>query len=241
VGVPLETLHLLSQPFGTPHQAIPAGVPWGYDWRERSRVGAGNKVPLGFQAFTGWAQAFWIEGAPTGTQRLEVRQYQTLLCKQAGNARRWHRVQVGDIEGAAYRADYQGGVNVPAEFEPLGASYARIGFGAGRAYHFWARQGRTALGPNPLCGMLVLFEARAVAANGQPLPAAAPATLLIGGGADYWLDTAAPWDHYRTNIDAGIGVLRRVGPHWQWHGMGIADNEAVVQLARDGFVDRQTP
>ena len=32
-----------------------------------------------------------------------------------------------------------------------------IGFGAGRADHFWPRQGRAVLGADALCGMIVLF------------------------------------------------------------------------------------
>jgi hypothetical protein len=241
LGIPLETLKRLSRPFGTPHEAIPAGVPGGYDWRERSRLGRGNQVPAGFKAFTGWAQAFWIDGAPVGTQKLEVRQNQTLLCTESAGVRRWQRLQLGDIEGAAFRADFVDNLNVPADVERLAPGHWRIGFGAGRAYHFWPRRGRAALGTDALCGMLVLFEARAVKPGGLTLPPGTAPTLLAGGGADYWLDTTAPWDQYRTNADVGIGVLRRVGPVWEWHGLGTADADALAQLARDGFVDRSTP
>jgi hypothetical protein len=241
LGIPLGTLLRLSPPFGTPHQAIPAGVPGGYDWRERSRRGNGNNVPAGFKAFTGWAQAFWIDGAPVGTQKLEVRQYQTLLCTLSAGTRRWQRVQWGDIEGAAFRADYVDNLNVPPEVERLAPSHWRIGFGAGRAYHFWAHQGRVVLGTEALCGILVLFEARAVEPSGRTLPPGTASTLLVGGGADYWLDTTAAWDQYRTNADVGIGVMRRVGAAWEWHGMGTADDDALTQLARDGIVDRSMP
>ncbi len=246
LGLPLETLQRLSRPFGTAHEAIPAGVPPGYDWRERSKRDGGHTVPAGFTAFTGWAQAFWIDGAAAGTQRLELRGMQTLLCSQTGTspsdtARRWLRLQQGDLEGASFRADFAGGENVPAEAVAVGSQHWRIGFGAGRAYHFWPRQGRALLGSGTLCGVLVLFEARAVAPDGSALPPGAPATLLAGGGADYWLDTRAPWDSYRTNVGVGVGQLHRVGPQWAWHGMGTADAEALAQLARDGYLDRSTP
>jgi hypothetical protein len=241
VGLALEALQRLSQPFGTAHQAIPAGVPPGYDWRERSRAGRGNVPPAGFGALTGWAQVFWVEGATVGAQRLEVRQHQTLLCMQSGGSRRWQRVQQGDIEGAAFRADFAGNANVAPEVERLAQGHWRIGFGAGRAYHFWPRQGRVVLGSDPLCGMLVLFEARAVLPDGRSLPPGTAAAMVAGAGADYWLNATAPWDHYRTNADVGIGPLRLVGPNWEWHGMGTAGPEALAQLARDGFVDRSPP
>jgi hypothetical protein len=241
LGLSLPTLQRLSVPFGSPHEAVPAGVPPGFDWRERSKRDRGNAVPAGFRAFTGWAQAFWIDGAPVGTQRLEVRHNQTLLCTWSDGQRRWQRVQKGEIEGAAFRADFAGNDNVAAEVVAVAPGLARIGFGAGRAYHFWPRQGRVVLGGEPLCGMLALFEARAVAPDGRSLPAGTPATLLAGGGGDYWLDTTAPWDHYRTNIGVGVGVLRRVGAEWAWHGMGTADVDALAQLARDGYIDRTVP
>jgi hypothetical protein len=241
LGLPIETLLRLSRPLGTPHDAIPAGVPPGYDWRETSKLDHGNTVPPGFRAFTGWAQAFWIDGAPVGTQRLELRATQTLLCIESQGARRWQRVQKGDIEGAAFRADFANNDNVPAELTNVAPGQWRVGFGADRAYHFWPRQGRVVLSGEPLCGMLMLFQARAVAPDGSILPPGTAATLLAGGGADYWLSTSAPWDNYRTNIGVGVGHLGRVGPEWAWHGMGTADTEALTLLARDGFVDRTQP
>ncbi|MFO0443552.1 MAG: hypothetical protein ACK50F_04665 [Betaproteobacteria bacterium] len=241
LGVPLSTLRSLSVPFGSPHDALPAGVPPGFDWRERSKRESGNIVPAGFKAFTGWAHAFWIDGAPVGTQRLEVRQNQTLICTWNGGQRQWQRVQRGDIEGAAFRADFAGNENIPADVVQVMPGQARIGFGAGRAFHFWPRQGRIVLGSQPLCGVLALFQARAVTPDGRTLPAGAVSTLLAGGGADYWLDTAVPWDNYRTNSGVGLGVLRRVSPSWEWHGMGTADADALEQLAREGFVERNSP
>jgi len=241
LGLPLQALQRLSPPFGTAHDALPADVPPGYDWRERSKRDHGNAIPPGYRAFTGWAQAFWIDGAPAETQRLEVRRNQTLLCTLSGGTRRWHRVQQGEIEGAAFRADYANAVNVPAEVVSVAPDHVRIGFAAGRTYHFWPRQGRITLGGVPLCGMLTLFEARAVAPDGRSLPPGTASTMLAGGGADYWLNTSVPWDHYRTNIGVGVGVLRRVGPAWEWHGMGTADAEALAQLVRDGYVEGNVP
>jgi hypothetical protein len=241
LGLPIETLLKVSRPFGTLHEAIPAGVPPGYDWRERSKLDHGNALPPGFKAFTGWAQAFWIDGAPVGSQRLELRATQTLLCTESGGTRRWQRVQQGDIEGAAFRADFAGNDNIAAEVTAVAAGLSRVGFGADRSYHFWPRQGRVVLSGEPLCGMLMLFQARAVAPDGRSLPPGTAAALLAGGGGDYWLNTSAPWDNYRTNIGVGVGQLRRVGPDWAWHGMGTADTEALTLLTRDGFIDRTRP
>jgi hypothetical protein len=231
----------LLRPFDTLHEALPAGVPAGYDWRDRSRRHAGNRAPTGFMAYTGWAQAFWAVGAAVGSQRLELRQMQSLLCLQTAAGPVWQRVQQGSLEGASFRADFAGDDNVPAEKTAVDAGTLRVGFGAERAYHFWPRQGRVVLGDMPLCGMLVMFQARAVAPDGQALPPGTTPALLAGAGADYWLDTRASWDNFRTNAPVGSGQLRLVLPQWRWYGMATGDSAAMALLRRDGFADRSNP
>ncbi|MEY3252918.1 MAG: hypothetical protein RL227_1891, partial [Pseudomonadota bacterium] len=119
----------VTRDWGAAHEAIPAGVPPGYDWRERSRRHAGLAVPSGFAAYTGWAQAFWASGAQVGTQRLELRQMQALLCLQTSAGPVWQRVQQGSIEGASFRADFAGDVNMPAELSTPEPGTLRVGFG----------------------------------------------------------------------------------------------------------------
>jgi hypothetical protein len=231
----------LLRPFESLHEALPAGVPGGYDWRARSRRHAGNTAPAGFAAYTGWAQAFWAEGAPVGTQRLELRQMQTLLCVQTAAGPVWQRVQKGGIEGASFRADFAGDDNVPAEKLQPDAATLRVGFGASRAFHFWPRQGRVVLGSLPLCGMIVMFQARAVAPDGQGLPTDTPPTLLVGAGADFWRDVSVAWDNFRTNAPVGSGQLRLVQPQWRWFGMATGDAAAMAMLRRDGYIERSNP
>jgi hypothetical protein len=231
----------VTRDWSTAHEARPAGVPAGYDWRERGAAHAGNRVPAGFAAFTGWAQAFWADGAPVGGQRLELRRMQTLLCRNTAGVRQWQRVQQGDIEGASFKADFAEDQNVPAEITPVEPGQVRVGFAGGRAFHWWPRQGRVGLGSPELCGMLVLFQARAVAADGRELPEGTASALLVGAGADYWLDTRVPWDHFRTNASVGVGPLRLARPHWRWFGISTADTASLAQLQREGYVDRSSP
>ena len=117
----------------------------------------------------------------------------------------------------------------------------RVTIPAGRAFHYWPSQGRVNLGGEALCGVLVLFQARAVASDGSALPAGAPPALLIGGGADYWTTTTAPWDNYRTNQGVALGQLRLLGPEWRWYGMNTAPAADLQKLLQEGFVDRTTP
>lgn len=223
------------------HEDLPAGVPAGYDWRERGQVHAGLTVPTGFYAFIGWAQAFWIEGAQVGQQSLEIRQMQTLLCVMGSGGPQWHRLQQGEIEGASFRADYANNENVPAVVEQADNGYIRISFPSEWAYHFWSKQGRITMTNAPLCGLLVLWQARAVMTDGQATPDGTAPSILIGGGADYWLNTSVAWDQYRTNASVGVGRLRRVHPDWRWFGYSVATPSAIETLRRDGFIEGSNP
>lgn len=124
-------LSTISRPFGTPHEASPAGVPADYDWSRASKPDRVNEVPNGYTAFTGWGQAFWIAGSAAGSQALEIRDNQTYLCTRsatAGALRSWRRVQQGDIEGAAFRGDFAGNENVAAQTSPSPPATAALTF-----------------------------------------------------------------------------------------------------------------
>lgn len=230
-----EQLADITRPFGTRHEALAEGVPAGYDWAQASRLGRGNQVPTGYGALTGWGQVFWVAGATPGTQAVEIKDNQTFVC--TGATRQWQRVQQGGIEGAAFRADFAGNDNVPATVVPA-ADGTRVGFPAGRAFHYWPRQGRIALAGDAVCGVMVLFQARVVSNDGNALPAGATSSLLIGAGADYWVSTTAAWNQYQTNQDVGIGQLRRLTPQWRWYGISTAASADLQRLQQQGFVDR---
>ncbi|MFN7569990.1 MAG: hypothetical protein ACK5TK_00850 [Betaproteobacteria bacterium] len=209
-------------------------MPASYDWAHASRLGRGNQPPAGYSALTGWGHVFWMVGAATGTQTVEIKDNQTFICSGAG--RQWQRVQRGDIDGGLFRADFAGNDNLRAPFVP-GLEGTRVGFAADRAFHFWPRQGRTALTSESLCGVVVAFQARAVRSDGQPLPAGAASSLLIGAGADYWVDTTAAWDRFQTNQDVGVGQLRRLTAQWQWYGINTAASSDLQRLLQVGFLD----
>jgi hypothetical protein len=233
----------IARPFGTRHEALAEGLPMSYDWARVSRIGHGNQVPEGYRALTGWGVVFWATGSSDSTaasQAAEIKDSQTYLC--SGPARRWQRVQNGSIEGAAFRPDFVGNENVPARVTPIGSSEVRVGFPAGRAFHYWPRQGRIELaGSDAVCGVMVVFRARAVAADGSALPSATVPALLIGAGADYWASVNAPWNQYQTNQDVGIGQLRRLTSQWRWYGLTTAAPAELQRLQQEGYADRTRP
>lgn len=239
LAMPADQVSDIARPFGTLHEALADGVPLSYDWARASRLGRGNQVPSGYGALTGWGQVFWAAGSSGSGQAVELKDSQTYLCSTGGGNRQWQRVQRGGIEGAAFRADFAGNENVPATVTPVAEGHLRISFPAGRAFHYWPSQGRAALASGEaVCGVLVVFQARVVAADGAALPAGTQPALIIGGGADYWASTTAAWNQYQTNQDVGIGQLRRVGRDWRWYGITTAAQADLQRLLQEGFVDR---
>jgi hypothetical protein len=227
---------MVSMPFGTAHEGIPAGVPVGYDWRLTSKLRVANRVPAGYKAFTGWAQVFSVQGSDPGShQSIEIRNHQTLMCTWENGQPVWRRVQAGGIAGAVFPPDFSGNVNSPAATVEIAPETLRVGFPVNMAYHFWPRQGRIDLPSVSLCGHLVLLEARAVKPNGQALAPTDQPALLIGVGADYWLTRTAPYDRHLTNVPSASGQLRLVTAGWQWFGMSVADPAELAALQIQGF------
>ena len=206
------------------HEAKPYGVPTGYDWAAGPRMGAGNTVPSGFTAFTGWAQIFRTPTSTTVTAPLQMRNFQTLVCY--GPNHTWAQIQQGDISGAAFAPDFVGNVNQPATISKS-SDYQNVSFALDSAFHFWPAQGRALLpSTTSICGFVVMMEAR-INTTDQSLAG----DYILGFGIDYWSTLTAAWNQqYTTNKDVGIGRLKKVGLNWAWFGMSTASNADLQSL-----------
>lgn len=227
-----ESLLNFNADFRLKHEALPDGVPSGYDWYSKPRTGSWNKPPSGFTAITGWGQAFWTQGTTSPGAYLLLKNQMTLVCH--GSQRQWTLIQSSDTEGAEFRPDFAGNTAKKA----LAATYIEapasvIGFNAASAYHFWPKAGRASIPSGEICGMLFLVQARA-----EPIRAGSYAKphMLLGMGADYWLNKTAPWDNYKTNKDVAIGRLKLVGTAWSWYGLSTASDADLRRLAQAGYV-----
>jgi hypothetical protein len=228
----------IGTPYPTSHEGIPYGVPGGFSWRLTSRLHAGNNKPAGYRAFTGWGQAFHaLDRTNVKGQSLEIRNNQTLTCTKVNGQSQWQVVQRGGIAGAAFSPDFVTNKSVPATVSQQPGSVTRVSFPLGRAYHFWPSQGRVDIPSAPLCGIVVLLEARAVTGNGVPLSASTPAALLIGGGADYWQTRTNPWQGHKTNVAIAAGQIRRVTGQWAWFGLSTASTADLNILRDRGYLN----
>lgn len=212
------------------HEGFPAGVPRSYDWYARPQLKQGND-PKHFKAMTGWGHAFW-ESAPAGSDAsLQLRKLRVYLCK--GDPHRWWLVQSGDIHGRQFAADFKHNYSLPAPSFTQANGVASVAFDYGTAFHFWPAMGRTTLPEEPLCGFVVLVEARLM--RSPPGTSPSSGKLLLGLGADYWLDSRAPWGTGQANKGIALGRLRFISDDWAWYGLSTASNDDVARLLADGF------
>lgn len=216
-----------------PHEALPKGVPSSYDWYVRPKVDQWNRPPGNFTALTGWGQAFWTHDTARADAYLQLRRHQTLLCH--GEQRQWSLLQSRLVEGAEFRPDFKDNAAVPAPFfARVGEESNLVGWSPHGAYHFWPSGGRASLPNGPVCGLLVLVEARSVPVSAS---SGVASSLLLGLGADYWLSKTAPWDNYKTNAGVAVGRLRLVATSWRWFGFSSASDADLQALHERGYVD----
>lgn len=226
-----DSLMAFNKDFTLNHEALPQGVPSAYDWYSKPRKGTWNTPPAGFSAITGWGQAFWVKGTTTPSAYLLMKTEMTLVCH--GSQRQWSLVQSSGVQGAVFQPDYSTNIATKASSPGLiEAGALAISFPTTTAYHFWPTMSRGSLPSDGICGTLTLVQARA-----QPYTASSYNTpnLLLGMGADYWLNLTAPWDNYKTNRDVAIGRLKLVKTTWAWYGLSTASDADLDRLYTNGY------
>lgn len=226
----LQQLLQFNQDMAKAHAGRPRGVPSSYDWASKPKKDRWNEPPSGFTALTGWGQAFWEDGPTSGSTRLALRNHQTLVCH--GTDRVWTLIQHAHVEGAEFRPDFKDNTAVKLPYFETTAEGNVVEWSANGAFHFWPAGSRGTLPAGPLCGVLVLVEARTVA---DPATTAGAGKILLGLGADYWLNMTAPWRNYTTNSGVGVGRLKQVTAEWTWFGFSSANDVDLSQLQEFGF------
>ncbi len=231
VDVPLSKLLEIYKDQYHRHEMFPLGVPKSYDWSTHPRLGAGNNTGS-FSAITGWGQIFWAENSASDSSLVQIRKFKTFTCQ--GISREWSLVQDGGIEGRQFMPDYSENYNELPRVFGNSMGVTTVGFDLGRAFHFWPGAGRADVKKLDFCGVLVVAEVRALSKAGDKFEVA-KSPLLVGFGADYWLNKTAPWDNYKTNRDLAIGRLRVITSDWTWFGMTTAAEVDIKKLSQNGY------
>ena len=229
-SIKLDDLIQINKDFHVDHEAKPKGVPDSFDWYARPKIDRWNIPPSGFGAITGWGQAFWAADSKDFNSYLQIRAIHTLVC--SGVDRHWYLVQRNTIEGAEFRPDYKDNTSIPTQFFATDADSNLVRWGPNGAFHFWPANGRALLPEGPICGILVMQQARSISINSEKSP---NSEIILGFGADYWLNKAAPWNNYRTNSGIGVGRLKLVTEQWQWFGFSSANDLDLRNLYENGY------
>lgn len=212
------------------HEASPMGVPSSFSWALRPQIEAGNKNGT-FAAATGWGQVYWSKGTIGNPGPVQIRNFQVYLCH--GPSHQWVRIQSGNIQGAEYRGDFKDDASKPAPRFETHEGVSTVSFDAGKTFHFWLRRAR--LPKTEICGFLALLEARAPEMLARKKPGGSTGGYLVGLGADYWIDMAAPWDNFKTNKGVGLGRMKYVGEDWSWYGFSTASDVDLQNLHANGY------
>ena len=211
-----------------PHESRPHGVPDSFDWSTRPRMGMGND-PDAFKAFIAWGQIYEAaEGNPAANTRVQIRNMRAyILSKTDGE---WHLIQDSTlVSGAAYREDFAGDVNRPADIRREPDGTLSVTAGEGHNFHFWPASGRVPIDPEDIAGVLVTTQARLILDDPDQPDDREQARYVMGVGADYWLSLTAQWDQWKTNGDVGIGRFRYVTTEWQTFTMSSLGEDAMQQ------------
>ncbi|RMG76955.1 MAG: hypothetical protein D6711_02750 [Chloroflexi bacterium] len=209
-----NSLQTIIQDMTLPHEGRPHGVPSNFDWALQPRIGMGNN-PGDFRAFIAWGQVYEAaEGNPATNTRVQLRDIQAYYLSQRDQ--QWHLLQRSYlVDGAAYREDFAGDDNHPADMRLEADGSVSVKAGNGYNFHFWAASGRVAITPDDIAGIFVTVQARLILDDPALPDDRANARYLLSVGADYWLDETVGWQNWETNADVAIGRFRYVTPDWQ--------------------------
>jgi hypothetical protein len=197
-----------------PQDAYPHGVPKHYSWANGPEIGMGNE-PKDFKALMAWGQLYEAEqGNPATNTRVQLQNIKAYyLSKQD---KKWRLLQSSTgVEGAAYREDFAGDANKPADVRTESDGSISAKAGGGYNYHFWAKGGRASINPNDIGGIFTTLEARLIVDDASKPDDRKTARYLLNVGGDYWLDLNAAWDNFKTNGGIATGRFKYVTTEWQ--------------------------
>ncbi|RUT00376.1 hypothetical protein DSM106972_075040 [Dulcicalothrix desertica PCC 7102] len=211
---PINSVTTIISDMQAPQDAYPHGVPKHYSWANGAEIGMGND-PKNFKAMMTWGQLYEAEqGNPATNTRVQIRNIKAYYLSKQDN--QWRLLQSSKgVEGAAYREDFAGDANKPADVRSESDGTISAKAGGGHNYHFWTTGGRASINPNDIGGIFTTIEARLILDDPNKLDDRETARYLLNVGGDYWLDLSAGWDNFKTNGGIATGRFKYVTTDWQ--------------------------
>ena len=218
-----------------PHEGIPAGVPDDYNWKTKPRLGAGTKVPAGWDAITAWGQFYADKSMPNPDKdfplvRVHLKDLQLYILRNNGD---WDLVQdVQTPSGYLYVEDFADNEHKRADIKKESGGGISTKAGSGYNFHFFPDDFGE-IDRSNIKGVFIVCKARLIGTeNYDILP-----KYLFNVGGDYWRNKDAEFAGlYENNVDIGIGRFKYVTPEWQYfimHTFSIKDAKRIVLPLED--------
>jgi hypothetical protein len=198
----------------SPHEAVPHGVPKHFPWVKGPRIHMGNN-PKNNKAIMAWGQVYVPEQGNRATNtRVQIRNIKAYMLSKRD--KKWRLIQNSTkVEGAAFREDFVANGNKPADIRHEKDGSISVKAGNGYNFHFWPKNGRATINPGDVGGIFTTVQARLIIDNPKKLDDRRRARYLLNMGGDYWLDSKAQWDNFKTNGEIGMGKFKYVATKWQ--------------------------
>lgn len=195
------------------HDDVAKGLPSYYDWAQHGRVSY-DWWPDWTRALIGWGQIYEGQSNQSVNTRVEIKDFEVWVLSKQGV---WSQMQsTTAVDGAAYRADFQGDVNKPADIRTESDGGVSVKADAEYNFHFWPTSGRASVDPANVAGVFSTYRTRLVMDNPNGPDDRARASYIAGVGLDAWRSLDAPWlSDYSNNSDVGISRMKKVGIFWQ--------------------------
>jgi hypothetical protein len=196
------------------HEGSPHGVPASYGWATAPVVIMGNQAS-GWRAITAWGAIYeTAEGNPASNTRVNIGRMQTYFLQKSSG--KWLVLQdTGAVIGAAYREDFGGDANKPADIRREPDGTISVTAGGGYNFHFYPTE-RASIDPNDIGGIVVVVKARLVVADPKKPDDRNSARYLCVGGADYYPALTGGWPgNPDFNPGVAVGKLKFVTPAWR--------------------------
>ena len=192
------------------NEAYPHGVPLSWDWANGPVIGMGNNSN-GEQAITSWGVVYVAaQGNPATNTRVNIQNLQLYFLQKSSG--KWLLLQnTSAPDGDAYPEDYQGSSKTgDVRTEPDGT--ISVTAGNGFNFHFYP-DGRAAINPSDIGGIVALFEARLIVDNPALADDRSSAQYLCSAGADYYPSVGGPG--IDNNPSVGNGKMKYVQSQWR--------------------------
>ena len=210
------------------HEGLPAGVPDDYDWKKRPILGAGAKVPTGWNVITSWGQVYAEETFPNPDiafplVRVHIKDLQLFILRNNGT---WELYQ--DVQspiGYLYVESFDDDEHHPTEIRDEPGGGISVKAGSGFNFHFYPEKWEGIYGNN-VKAVFVVCKARLIGTENYENP---EPKYLVNVGADYWRYMGCALTP-ENNWVVGIGRFKYVTTEWQFFIMHTFSREEVDSI-----------